>query len=62
MFCILHQYCLKSVANGHCSIFASTERVRRHGKCNFAVLPENKPAGKTTAKKVNPLKASKRRK
>ena len=60
MFCPLYRLCNKSVDNGHCSVYMSTERVRQHGKCGFAALPEDKPTSKTTAKKLNPLKASKR--
>ena len=60
MFCTLHQYCERSADNGHCTVYANTTRVRRHSKCGFVVLPEDNI--KTTAKKINPLKASKRRK
>jgi hypothetical protein len=60
MFCILHRECPRSGDNGHCTVFFGTRRVNRTGRCEYAHLPSAEAMG-TAAKKVNPLKASRRK-
>jgi hypothetical protein len=62
MFCILHQYCGKSVDNGHCGVFVSPTLINRGVvRCvNVGTLPEDKWAVKKAAFKRNALKQSKK--
>jgi hypothetical protein len=62
MYCVFHNYCPKSVDNGHCSVFASTTRFARGvSRCvNVGALPEDKFVAKKDVKVTNALKASKR--
>jgi hypothetical protein len=60
MFCIFHHECPRSGDNGHCTVFFGTRRVNHSGKCSFMGLPAVEAAA-TTSKKLNPLKASRRK-
>jgi uncharacterized small protein (DUF1192 family) len=68
MFCVLHQFCSKSVANGHCTVF--TEEGVRHKnervgnpslRCSVAEIPEDRIALRKQEKARNALKESKRK-
>jgi hypothetical protein len=64
MYCILHQYCPKSTANGHCTVYADVRwRNRRGGFCPIATTPEQRMEMAKSGKKkaVNALKESKRK-
>lgn len=64
MFCILHQYCPKAGANGHCTAYANSKWWHTLGiTCPVATTPEQRMVMATSSKKkaINALKESKRK-